>query len=139
MSLPRPVLRLATVATAALAMVGLGAGIASAHVTVSSPNAGAGGFGTVVFTVPNESGTANTTRVQVQIPDSTPLAQVPVAGSSGPDGIGWVAAMVTPRIRSTVVVLAKLVNATVRRFIARARTCRAGGTMSTWRNGLQPR
>jgi uncharacterized protein YcnI len=82
-SLPRPVLRLATVATAALAMVGLGAGIASAHVTVSSPNASAGGFGTVVFTVPNESGTANTTRVQVQIPDATPLSQVlvqPVPG-----------------------------------------------------------
>jgi uncharacterized protein YcnI len=82
-SLPRPVLRLATVATAVLALVGLGAGIASAHVTVSSPNASPGGYGTVVLTVPNESDTASTTRVQVQVPDSTPLAQVlvqPVPG-----------------------------------------------------------
>jgi uncharacterized protein YcnI len=82
-SLPRPVLRLATVAAATLALVGLGAGIASAHVTVSSTNATPGGYGTVVFTVPNESDTANTSRVQVQIPDSTPLAQVlvqPVPG-----------------------------------------------------------
>jgi uncharacterized protein YcnI len=81
--LPRPVLRLATVAVAALALVGLGAGIASAHVTVSSPNASPGGYGTVVFTVPDESDTANTTRVQVQIPDTTPLASVlvqPVPG-----------------------------------------------------------
>jgi len=82
-SLPRPVVRVAAVAAATLALLGLGAGVASAHVTVSSTNAAAGGFGTVVFTVPNESDTANTTRVQVQIPDSTPLAQVlaqPVAG-----------------------------------------------------------
>jgi uncharacterized protein YcnI len=82
-SLPRPVLRLATVAAATLTLLGVGAGIASAHVTVSSPNASPGGYGTVVLTVPNESGTANTTRVQVQVPDATPLAQVlvqPVPG-----------------------------------------------------------
>src|SRR5439155_22572997 len=46
---------------------------------------------------------------------------------------------VTPGIGSTVVVLANVVNTTACGFIARARTCRAGGTMSTWRNGLQPR
>jgi periplasmic copper chaperone A len=82
-SLPRPVLRVAAVAAAALALLGVGAGVASAHVTVSSPNAAAGGYGTVVFTVPTESSAANTTRVQVQVPDSTPLAQVlvqPVPG-----------------------------------------------------------
>jgi uncharacterized protein YcnI len=82
-SLPRPALRIAAVAAATLALLGVGAGIASAHVSVSSPNATAGGFGTVVLTVPNESTTANTVRVQVQIPDATPLAQVlvqPVPG-----------------------------------------------------------
>ena len=83
MSLPRPVLRVAAVAAATLALLGVGAGVASAHVSVSSTNAAPGGFGTVVFTVPNESDSANTNRVQVQIPDATPLAQVlvqPVPG-----------------------------------------------------------
>lgn len=83
MSLPRPVHRLATVAVATLALLGVGAGIASAHVSVSSTDAAEGGFGTVVFTVPNETTTATTTRVQVQIPDATPLSQVlvqPVPG-----------------------------------------------------------
>jgi uncharacterized protein YcnI len=82
-SLPRPALRLATVAGAALAVVGATAGVASAHVTVSSTTASPGGYGTVVFTVPDESDTASTTRVQIQIPDATPLASVlvqPVPG-----------------------------------------------------------
>jgi uncharacterized protein YcnI len=77
-SLPRPVLRLATVAGAALAVVGATAGVASAHVTVSSTDASPGGYGTVVFSVPDESDTASTTRVQIQIPDRTPLASVSV-------------------------------------------------------------
>ena len=72
-------LRRTAVVVAALAMfVAAGAGIASAHVTVRSPNASAGGFGTLVFTVPNESDSASTTRVRIQIPESTPLASVSV-------------------------------------------------------------
>jgi uncharacterized protein YcnI len=64
-------------------LLAAGAGIASAHVTVRSPDASAGGFGTVVFTVPNESDTASTTRVRIQIPDSTPLASVSVEAVPG--------------------------------------------------------
>jgi uncharacterized protein YcnI len=82
-SLPRPIVRLATVAGISLAVVAAGAGVASAHVTVSSPDAVAGGYGTVVLNVPDESDSASTTRIRVQIPDSTPLAQVlvqPVPG-----------------------------------------------------------
>jgi uncharacterized protein YcnI len=85
-SLPRPrrLLGRTTVVVAALAgLLIAGAGIASAHVTVRSPDASPGGFGTVVFTVPNESDTATTTRVRIQIPDSTPWSSVsvePVAG-----------------------------------------------------------
>jgi periplasmic copper chaperone A len=72
-------LRRTTVVAAAVAMfVAAGAGIASAHVTVRSPDASAGGFGVVVFTVPNESDSASTTRVRIQIPESTPLASVSV-------------------------------------------------------------
>jgi uncharacterized protein YcnI len=82
-SLPRPLVRLATVVGVAAAVVAAGAGIASAHVTVSSTDATPGGYGTVVLTVPDESDTASTTRVRVQIPDATPLASVlvqPVPG-----------------------------------------------------------
>lgn len=79
MSLPRRALsRTAVVVAALVGLLAVGAGIASAHVTVRSPNASAGGFGVVVFTVPNESDTANTTRVRIQIPESTPLASVSV-------------------------------------------------------------
>jgi uncharacterized protein YcnI len=66
------------VVAALVGLLAVGAGIASAHVTVRSPNASSGGFGTVVFTVPNESDTASTTRVRIQIPESTPLASVSV-------------------------------------------------------------
>lgn len=56
---------------------------ASAHVTVSSPDAAPGGFGKLVFRVPTESDTASTTRLQVTLPAKTPFAFVstrPVAG-----------------------------------------------------------
>ena len=49
---------------------------ASAHVTVSSPDATAGGFGKVVFRVPTESETASTTKVKVTLPEDTPFAFV---------------------------------------------------------------
>jgi periplasmic copper chaperone A len=70
--------RTAVVAATVAMFVAAGAGIASAHVTVRSPDASAGGFGVVVFTVPNESDSASTTRVRIQIPESTPLASVSV-------------------------------------------------------------
>ena len=88
MSLPRPsaprtLRRLAVVGAALAALLIAGTGIASAHVTVSSPQATAGGFGIVVFNVPNESDTAITTRLRIQMPPKTPFSQVlvqPVPG-----------------------------------------------------------
>jgi uncharacterized protein YcnI len=68
--------RLAVVGAALVALVTAGAGIASAHVSVSSPDATAGGFGTVVFDVPNESDTATTVRLRIQMPPKTPFSQV---------------------------------------------------------------
>jgi uncharacterized protein YcnI len=82
-SLPRPVVRLAVVVLAALAAVLATAGLASAHVTVSSPDAAAAGYGKIVFRVPNESDTASTVKIRVQLPTKTPLASVstqPVPG-----------------------------------------------------------
>jgi uncharacterized protein YcnI len=75
--------RAALVGTVLAGLLATGVGIASAHVEVSSTDASAGGFGTVVFTVPNESDTANTTRVRIQIPAKTPLASVAVEAVPG--------------------------------------------------------
>jgi periplasmic copper chaperone A len=63
------------VAAAAAALL-LTALPASAHVTVSSPDASPGGFGKLVFRVPTESENASTTKVTVQLPRATPFAFV---------------------------------------------------------------
>ncbi|MGY1602492.1 YcnI family protein [Geodermatophilus sp. SYSU D00815] len=63
---------------AVAAVLALGVGTASAHVSVGSPNAAAGGFAELTFSVPNESDTASTTGLRVQLPTDTPLAFVSV-------------------------------------------------------------
>lgn len=73
---PLRVLTAAAVATAALLTTGIGT--ASAHVRVSSADAAPGGFGELTFRVPNESDTASTISLRVQIPAETPLASVSV-------------------------------------------------------------
>jgi uncharacterized protein YcnI len=87
-SLPRPyarraLTRLAVVGAVLVGLLAAGAGIASAHVTVSSPDASKGGFGKLVFRVPNESDAASTVKVRIQLPPKTPFASVstqPVPG-----------------------------------------------------------
>jgi uncharacterized protein YcnI len=86
-SLPRPLVRLAVVVLAALVAVLASAGLASAHVSVSSPDAAAGGFGKVIFRVPNESDTASTVKVRIQIPTDPPFASMSVQPVPG-----WTAA-----------------------------------------------
>lgn len=56
---------------------------ASAHVTVNPNTAVQGGYAKLTFRVPNESDTAGTTKVEVNLPADTPFASVslkPVAG-----------------------------------------------------------
>jgi uncharacterized protein YcnI len=75
--------RLAVVAATAAAVIVGSAGLASAHVSVSSTDAAPGGYGKVTFRVPNESDTASTVKIRVQLPSDTPLASVstmPVPG-----------------------------------------------------------
>jgi uncharacterized protein YcnI len=83
-SLPRPATRLGIVLAALVGLLtALGVGVASAHVSVSSPDASQGGFGKVVFRVPNESDTASTVKLRIQLPTDTPFASVstePVPG-----------------------------------------------------------
>ena len=73
---PLRVLAAASVATAALLATGVGT--ASAHVRVSSADAAPGGYGEMTFRVPNESDTASTISLRVQVPSETPLASVSV-------------------------------------------------------------
>jgi uncharacterized protein YcnI len=62
-------------AAAALVLVGV-ANSASAHVTVSSPDAKPGGYAKLVFRVPSESDTASTTKLVVTLPKDHPFASV---------------------------------------------------------------
>ena len=81
----RPATRLGIILAALVGSLVLGVGVASAHVSVSSPDAAAGGYGKVVFRVPNESDTASTVRLRIQLPTDTPFASVntqPVPGWS---------------------------------------------------------
>lgn len=49
---------------------------ASAHVTVNPKEATQGGYGRVAFRVPNESDTASTTKIEVNLPENAPVASV---------------------------------------------------------------
>jgi len=87
LSLLHPARRLLVVLlTGALTLAGLlvaGAGIASAHVTVSSADAAPGGYAKITFRVPNESDTTSTVALRIQVPTDAPLASLraqPVAG-----------------------------------------------------------
>ena len=76
MSLPRPLARLAVLGTAiltALAASVVLAGAASAHVTVSSLDAAPGGYGKITFRVPDESDTASTVGLRIQVPQEAAM------------------------------------------------------------------
>jgi periplasmic copper chaperone A len=75
-SLPRPLARLAVLGTAVLTALAASvvlAGAASAHVTVSSLDAAPGGYGKVTFRVPNESDTASTVGLRIQVPQEAAM------------------------------------------------------------------
>jgi uncharacterized protein YcnI len=73
---PRRTRRALGVAATVTAFVVATALPAFAHVTVSSPDASPGGFGKLVFLVPNELPKALTTKVEVNLPTATPFASV---------------------------------------------------------------
>jgi uncharacterized protein YcnI len=71
-----------TLAAVATAVLGL-AGPVSAHVTVNPKEATQGGYGRFAFRVPNESDSASTTKVEVNLPGNAPVGSVstmPVPG-----------------------------------------------------------
>ena len=79
--------RAAVVAGAVAALTLVIAAPASAHVTVSSANAAQGGYSKVTFRVPNESDTASTTKLEVNLP----IQAAPVASVSVRPVPGWTA------------------------------------------------
>ena len=86
MSLPRPLARLAVLGTAALAALTMSivvAGTASAHVSVSSTDAAPGGYGKVTFRVPNESDTASTVALRIQIPEQAAMTSLRIQPMPG--------------------------------------------------------
>ncbi|UOY03642.1 YcnI family protein [Blastococcus sp. PRF04-17] len=83
MSVRRAPARLTVVVVAVLTAVVTWAGVASAHVTVSSQDAAPGGYGKLTFRVPNESEAASTVGLRIQIPEEAALASLrtqPVPG-----------------------------------------------------------
>ena len=85
------------VLVAIAAVLALGVGTASAHVSVSSPNAAPGGFGEITFSVPSESDTAKTTSLRVQLPTDTPFAFVSVKPVPG-----WTATTTTTPLATPI-------------------------------------
>lgn len=78
-------LKTAAVVTATTSLMALGAGAASAHVTVTPQSTEAGGYTHLTFSVPNESETANTNKIKIELPEDTPFTSVstkPVEGWS---------------------------------------------------------
>ncbi len=82
----RPLARAGVVLCAVLAALVASvvvAATASAHVTVSSADAAAGGYGKLTFRVPNESDTASTVTLRISIPEDQAMASLraqPVPG-----------------------------------------------------------
>jgi uncharacterized protein YcnI len=72
---------------------------ASAHVTINPNAAEAGSYTVITVKVPNESATASTTKVELELPDDTPFTSVryvPVAG--------WTTELVTETLPDPVTV-----------------------------------
>ncbi len=87
----------AVVSCAALVSV-IGMSAASAHVTVSSPGAVSGGTDTIIsFRVPDESDTASTVGLKVQLPTDTPIADVLVQPLTG-----WTAKVIQSKLATPI-------------------------------------
>ena len=94
----RSLLQRAGVVSAAAAVLVLAlAGPASAHVTVNPNAATKGGYTKVSFRVPTESDTASTTKVEVNLPTTTPIASVSLKPLPG-----WTAATVKSKLATPV-------------------------------------
>jgi len=69
---------------------------ASAHVTVNPNSATPGGYTKVTFRVPNESDTASTTKVEVNLPADNPIASVSLKPLPGWTAVAEKSTLATP-------------------------------------------
>ncbi|MDQ0863049.1 YcnI family protein [Arthrobacter globiformis] len=90
-------LKTAAAATLTAGLLAAGAAAASAHVTVDPSATAEGGFTKLTFSVPNESETAKTNRLEVKLPTDTPLTSVSVKPMDG-----WKAQVVTTTLPKPV-------------------------------------
>ncbi|GAA1668621.1 YcnI family protein [Kribbella yunnanensis] len=90
-------LRAGAIAAASMLVLAGASGSASAHVTVSSPDAKPGGYAKLVFRVPTESDNTSTTKLVVSLPKDTPFAHV---GAQVKDG--WKVEKTTEKLAAPV-------------------------------------
>ncbi|MDQ0866458.1 YcnI family copper-binding membrane protein [Arthrobacter globiformis] len=93
----RRTLKSTAAATLAAGFLAAGAAAASAHVTVDPSATSEGGFTKLTFSVPNESETAKTNRLEVKLPTDTPLTSVSVLPIDG-----WKAQVITTTLPKPV-------------------------------------
>jgi periplasmic copper chaperone A len=93
----RRTLKSTATATLAAGFLAAGAAAASAHVTVDPSATSEGGFTKLTFSVPNESETAKTNRLEVKLPTDTPLTSVSVLPIDG-----WKAQVITSTLPKPV-------------------------------------
>ncbi|MDQ4503942.1 YcnI family protein [Sinomonas sp. ASV322] len=86
-------------AAATAALIAAGAAAANAHVTVSPDDTGADGYSHLTFNMPNESETAETTKLEVKLPTDTPFTSVSVRPVEG-----WTAQVITGELPKPVTV-----------------------------------
>lgn len=89
--------RAAAVIAATASLMAFGLGAASAHVGVTPESTMEGGYTELTFSVPNESETAGTNKIKVELPTDTPFTSVrakPVPG--------WTAEVVTSELPKPV-------------------------------------
>ncbi|MEC5198251.1 uncharacterized protein YcnI [Arthrobacter sp. PL16] len=86
----RPVLTTSAVALATAGLMAFGLGAASAHVTVTPASTTEDGYSQLTFSVPSESETAATNKLEIELPTEQPFTSVRVKPVEG-----WTADVVT--------------------------------------------
>lgn len=94
----RRTLKTVTATTLTAAMLTLGVAAASAHVKVDPASTTEGGYSQVTFSVPNESPTAKTSKLEVKLPTDTPFTSVSVKPVDG-----WTVQVTTSTLSKPVV------------------------------------
>ncbi|HJD85753.1 YcnI family protein [Kitasatospora aureofaciens] len=130
-----PVRRAAAVALTAAASVVALAGPAFAHVTVNPGSAAQGGYATVNFQVPDESDTASTVKLEVNLPLDHPLASVRTMPMPG-----WTATVEKSKLDKPIKVHGSDVNEAVSKitWTADANTKIAPGQFGEFKLSLGP-